>query len=94
MDIKFNYNDTISTVNSKKPEVVDLETKDPVLLKSNKSADTVLPISSNDTTINTDDVITSSDKRYTVEVTNPEDPHVIGHTRNFYRGRSFRFAGI
>lgn len=93
MDIKFNYNDTISTVNSSKPSVVDSGKKDPVLLKSDKSSDTVLPITQVENEVNTDDVITSSGKRYIIEIGDKDETYTTDHTRNFYRGRSFRFAG-
>lgn len=98
MDIKFNYNDTLSTSTSQDDLELDFSSKDKTLLsaKANEPFEfpKIAPVNTN-TDINTDDVLSSSTKRnIIVNFESNEPTYVTNHTRDFYRGRSFRFAGV
>ena len=96
MDIKFNYSDTLSTSTSQDDLELDFSSKDKTLISAKDSTPFTFPTALNtNTDVNTDDVISSSTKRdIIVNIEPSEVSYVTNHTRDFYRGRSFRYAGI
>ena len=98
MDINFNYNDTFSTVNSQDDVSMEIVSRDNTIstIKSGGSPNTLLKIdptqSSNN--IKTDDVISTSNKNIVVNIEPKSESYILRHTRDYYRGRSFRFAGV
>ena len=97
MNIKFNYDDTFSTVISKDKFSPDIISRDNTIstIKSKESPNTLLkvdPTKSN--TVNTDSVISTSNKNIVVNIEPRDESYIVDHTREFYRGRSFRYAGV